>query len=131
MVSRAGQNGVGAPFPLSFLPLQMLCCAIYGFGRLSRPEFGSEKMTRRNKCDVQSGHPGEEDREGERRPFFCPPRAINSSKAEGDSNSEWSGSFRDSPPSWSWSNMKQMMECVTSCLMKCTIKSGGLRKNVA
>ena len=45
-------------FP-TFLPQQMLCCAIYGFGRLSssagRTEFGSEKMTRRNKCDVQSG----------------------------------------------------------------------------
>ena len=81
---------------LADVVLCCLCCAVDRLGRLSfflsPAEFGSEKMTRRNKCDVQV-QASERRASGRATALFSlPPRAVNSSKAEGDSNSELSRS---------------------------------------
>ena len=94
----ANANRMGWVQLRSFFPRSQMLC--YGFGRLSfflrSRNLGVRKW--QDVTNVTSKRESERESDG---PFFSlPPRAVNSSKAEGDSNSELSSLFRDSFQSW-------------------------------
>ena len=91
-LARIGMGWVGAPRRCCAVLSVLRCGSTWPSFFLSPAEFGSEKMTRRNKCDVQV-QASERRASGRATALFSlPPRAVNSSKAEGDSNSELSRS---------------------------------------